>query len=293
MGARTQVIEADKQNIVPCKEYIVCEKKGFCPIDDDMTRQIYPLLRRAEIIVAATPVFFYNTTAQLKALIDRSQTLWARKYKLQLTDPGRNVRRGFMLAVGATKGKNLFEGLHLTAKYFFDAVGAKYTGSLTYRKIEHKGDMEKHPTVMADVKQAAEDLLKPLLNRKVILFAGQRDSCRSQMACAFAQFLAGDKIEALSGGQAPADKIDPQMVDVMQERKIDMAFRIPQSIEKAVSGIKPDIVVTMDQAAGPAPCSEAEIEKWTLPKPAGGNLDSFRRVRDEIEVKVKAIIGQL
>ena len=157
-----------------------------------------------------------------------------------------------MLAVGATRGRNLFEGLHLTAKYFFDAVGAKYTGGLTYREIEHKGDMAKHPTVMADVRQAAENLLTPLLSRKVILFAGQKDSIRSQMACAFTQFLAGDKIEALSGGRAPAAKIDPQMVEVMQERKIDMAFRIPQTIEKAVSGIKPDIVVAMDQAAAAA-----------------------------------------
>ena len=293
LGALTQVVEVDKQNIVPCKEYIVCEKKGFCPIDDDMTHQIYPLLRRAEIVVAATPIFFYNTTAQLKALIDRSQTLWARKYKLQLTDPGRNIRRGFMLAVGATKGKNLFEGLHLTAKYFFDAVGAQYAGSLTYRHVEHKGDMEKHPTVLADVKQAAEDLLEPLLNRKIILFAGQTDSCRSQMASAFTQFLAGDKIEALSGGQAPADKIDSKMVEVMQERKIDMAFRIPQSLEKAVSGIKPDIVVSLDQASGEALYPEAENEKWALPEPAGGDLDAIRRLRDEIESKVKTLIGRL
>lgn len=293
LGALTHVIEVDKQNIVPCKEYIVCEKKGFCPIDDDMSRQIYSLLRRAEIVVAATPVFFYNATAQLKALIDRSQTLWARKYKLQLTDPGRNIRRGFILAVGATRGKNLFEGLHLTAKYFFDAVGAKYTGSLTYREIEHKGDMAKHPTVMADVRQAAENLLTPLLSRKVILFAGQKDSIRSQMACAFTQFLAGDKIEALSGGRAPAAKIDPQMVEVMQERKIDMAFRIPQTIEKAVSGIKPEIVVAMDQAAAGAPFPEAENEKWTLPEPAGEDLDAFRRVRDEIETKVKTLINRL
>jgi len=293
LGALTHVIEVDKQNIVPCKEYIVCEKKGFCPIDDDMSRRIYPLLRRAEIVVAATPVFFYNATAQLKALIDRSQTLWARKYKLQLTDPGRNIRRGFMLAVGATRGKNLFEGLHLTAKYFFDAVGAEYTGSLTYREIEHKGDMGKHPTVMADVKQAAEDLLKPLLNRKVILFAGQNGSCRSQMACAFTQLLAGDKIEALSGGRAPAAKIDPQVVEVMQERKIDMAFRIPQTIEKAVSGIKPDIVIEMDPAAAAASFPEAENEKWILPEPAGEDLDSVRRVCDEIETKVKSLINRL
>jgi multimeric flavodoxin WrbA len=126
-GARTQVVDATHKNIIPCKEYIVCEKKGFCPIDDDMKDEIYPLLREADVIVLASPVFFYNVTAQLKALIDRSQTLWARKYKLNLTDPARNYRRGFLLSVGATKGKNLFEGIDLTAQYFFEPTGASKT----------------------------------------------------------------------------------------------------------------------------------------------------------------------
>ena len=109
------------------------KKKGFCPIDDDVRDEIYPLLRQAEVVVIATPIFFYNMTAQLKAVIDRCQTFWARKYKLKLKDPGANMRRGFLLAVGATRGKNLFEGLNLTTQYFFDAIGAQFEGSLTYR----------------------------------------------------------------------------------------------------------------------------------------------------------------
>ena len=75
LGARTHVVDVNKQNILPCRELIVCEKKGFCPIDDDMKTDVYTLLREADVIVPATPIFFYNATAQLKALIDRSQTL--------------------------------------------------------------------------------------------------------------------------------------------------------------------------------------------------------------------------
>ena len=92
-GAVTHTIEVTRRHIEACKELTVCEKKGFCPIDDDMGREIYGLLRQADIIVAASPIFFYNVTAQLKALIDRCQTLWARKYVLKLKDPGHGVRR--------------------------------------------------------------------------------------------------------------------------------------------------------------------------------------------------------
>jgi len=293
LGAKTHIIEVDKKNIVPCKEYIVCEKKGFCPIDDDMTHEIYPLLRRAEVIVAATPVFFYNATAQLKALFDRSQTLWARKYRLNLTDPGRKVRRGFLLSVGATKGKNLFEGLNLTVKYFFDAVGASFDGSLTYRRIEHAGDMQKHPTVREDVKEAVHDLLEPLLNRKKILFVCSDNAGRSQMASAFAQYLAGDKFDVICAGNKPSNTIDPVMVEAMHEKGIDMAFRKTRQIDEALSELNPDRIVTIGSREGYPMFQGITIQDWDLPDPAGKSIEVMRDVRDEIEKKVTNLIERL
>lgn len=292
VGARSHVVDVCNKDIVPCKEYIVCEKKGYCPIDDDMTNQIYPLLRQADVIVAATPVFFYNVTAQLKALIDRSQTLWARKYKLNLTDPGRNSRRGYLLSVGATKGKNLFEGLHLTAKYFFDAVGAVYTGSLTYKHIENIGDMKRHPTVLKDVEEAVADLLKPLLGRKVILFAGSKNDCRSQIASAFTQFFASDRIEAVSGGSEPAEKVNPLMVDVMKEKGIDMGFRNPMSVTGALPKQPLDWVINMGDDFSQS-ITAADQENWNIPDSSGKNIDIIRAVRDKIEKKVRTLIDKL
>lgn len=293
LGARTHIVNVDKKNIIPCKEYIVCEKKGFCPIDDDMKHQIYPLLREAEIVVAATPVFFYNATAQLKALIDRSQTLWARRYKLKLTDPGSSTRRGFLLAVGATKGKNLFEGLHLTAKYFFDAISASYDGGLTYREIEQPGDLEKHPTVLEDVKLAVNNLLQPLLARRKILFISRENACRGQMAAAFTQLLAGDKVEVLCGGSAPAEKISPVMEAVMQEKGFDMAFRRPKSIGEISDEVAPSLIITMDAGENYTAFPQVKRVVWDLPDISAKTIDLIRNVRDEIENKVSDFIQRL
>jgi len=291
LGAQVHTIEVDKKNIVPCKEYIVCEKKGFCPIDDDMKDEIYPLLRRADVVVAASPVFFYNTTAQLKALIDRTQTLWARKYRLNLTDPGRKTRRGFLVSVGATKGKNLFEGVHLTMSYFFDAIGADYAGSLTYRKIEHKGDMAKHPSVHEDVKKAAHNLLEPLLGRKKILFLCRENACRSQMASAFARYFAGDQLDVACGGSQPSDEINPVMVDAMQAKGIDMAFRKPQSIAAALTEFQPDIIITMGCGEECPLVPGAKVNDWDLPDPGGASIEFMRSIRDEIEQRVVQLIS--
>ncbi|MBN1931001.1 MAG: NAD(P)H-dependent oxidoreductase [Desulfobacterales bacterium] len=293
LGARTIIVEVDKKNIIPCKEYYICEKDGFCPIDDDMNKEIYSLLRQADLIVAATPIFFYGTTAQLKALIDRGQALWARRYKLKLNDPGRKWRRGFLLALGATKGQNLFQGVSLTAKYFFDAVGAGYEGSLTYRQIENPGDMEKHPTVHEDVEKTVKDLLEPFINRKKILFACRENACRSQMAAAFVQYVAGDKVETLSGGSSPANRINPLMVEVMQEKGMDMAFRKPKSIAEVMETDRPDMMITMGCEEQCAFIPDIKRQNWNLPDPAGKSIDFMRNVRDEIEKRVLNLIKEV
>ena len=293
LGAQTRIIEVTQKNIIPCKEYVVCERKGYCPIDDDVKIEIYPLIRQAEVVVLATPIFFFNMSAQLKALVDRCQLFWARKYKLKLTDPAKKTKRGFLLAVGASKGKSLFEGLQLTAKYFFDAIDAGFEGSLTYREIEGPRDMAKHPKVLADIEKAAADLIGPLLNRKKILFACRENACRSQMAGAFAQYLAGDKFEVINGGSQPADQVDPDMVKAMHEKGIDMAYRVPQSIESAISETTPDFIVTMGCGEECPHVPGARILDWDLPDPAGKPPELMRQVRDEIENNVKNLVKEL
>jgi arsenate reductase (thioredoxin) len=288
LGAKTQMIEVCQKKIEPCMEYILCEKKGICPIDDDMKHEIYPLLRKADVIVAATPIFFYNTTAQLKALIDRSQTLWARKYKLHLTDPNRKWRRGYTLAVGATRGKNLFEGLHLTMKYFYDAVGAEYVGSLTYREIEKPGDMERHATLRTDIQAAVGTLLEPFRGRKKILFTCRDNASLSQMASAFAQALAGDRLDVLSAGSQPAEKLNPLMIEVMQEKGVDMGFRQTASMNTMLAAEKPDRVISMGEDGAIVVPDDIPREFWRFTVPE--DLDAMRGVRDAIEAKVVAFI---
>jgi len=291
---QTALIEVTKKKIVPCLGCGYCEKKGHCITqDDDMAGEIYALLRKADAVVIASPIYFYNVTSQIKALIDRSQALWARKYKFGLTDPARNYRQGFLLAQGATRGKNLFVGVDLTAKYFFDAIGARFNGSLTYRRIENPGDMAKHPTLHKDIKEAVKGLLSPFMKRKKVLFACRENACRSQMAAAFTQYLAGDKIEVASAGSEPIEKINPDMVEVMQEKGIDMAFRKTRFLNQAISELQPDIIVTMGCSEECPVIPDVQIQDWDLSDPAGKSIEFMRTVRDEIENRVKDLVKSM
>jgi multimeric flavodoxin WrbA len=292
LGARTRLVEVDRHHILPCKEYTVCEKRGTCPIEDDMAAEIYGLLREAEFIVLASPVFFYNVTAQLKALIDRCQTLWARKYRLKLADPRRATRRGFMLAVGATAGKNLFEGLSLTAQYFCDAIDARYAGSLTYRRIEGRDDAQRHPTAGDEVRASARRLLEPLTTRHRLLFVGRGGSCAAPLAAALAQRHAGERLDVESAGSAPAAAIDPRVTALLQEKGIDIAFQRPQALATLLEHWQPATVVDLGAGAALDHGSSRRLT-WPVEIPDDPAPAALRGLYDMLETRVLALASDI
>lgn len=153
-GAEVSAVYARDLRISGCRECGACEKTGRCAIDDEM-QDIYPLLLDADVIILASPVFFYGMPSQVKALIDRCQAMWA-KTKLG-KGGGKGERResgiGYLIAVGATRGKRLFEGIKLTAIFFFDALNKDYRDGLFYKGIEGKEEIKRHADAL---KQAFE-----------------------------------------------------------------------------------------------------------------------------------------
>jgi len=147
-GAEVEKIVVDKLKIAPCREYYGCLRDGNCVIRDDMD-DIYPKLLAADVIIVASPIFFYGLTSQLKALVDRCQALWARKYILK-QDLFDSARKGAFIAVGATRGKQLFDGSILTVKYFFKTISVKYVDELLVRGVDKKGEIREHPTALSE-----------------------------------------------------------------------------------------------------------------------------------------------
>ncbi len=144
-GATTRELFACDLDIHGCLECGGCDETGECVIEDDMG-QVYPLLEAADAIVMATPIFFYGPPAQLKALIDRAQAQWNKRRLSRLAGrPEGRKRAGWLVAVGATRGKNLFDGTSLVARYFFDALDMTCEEGLLLRQVEGKGDVLKRP----------------------------------------------------------------------------------------------------------------------------------------------------
>jgi len=157
-GAGTEKIVVDRLKIEPCREYYGCLKDGNCVIRDEMDT-IYSKLLEVDGIILASPMFFYGLTAQAKALIDRSQALWARKHVLKQKPPN-GTRKGAFIAVGATKGDKLFEGSILTVRYFFNTIGVKYSDELLIRGVDKKGEIKEHVTALRAAFELGERLAR-------------------------------------------------------------------------------------------------------------------------------------
>ncbi|MDR1035988.1 MAG: flavodoxin family protein [Deltaproteobacteria bacterium] len=145
-GAQFKALSVSQLDIRGCVECGHCSEKGECAIDFDDMGQIYSAWEEAAAdakagistkIVIATPVFFYDMPSQGKAVLDRSQAFWTRRYVLGQNAEGIAGAKGFLLACGATKGKDLFMPVTLAVKYLFDAIGfPKSFPVLSFRGIE-------------------------------------------------------------------------------------------------------------------------------------------------------------
>ena len=158
-GAICNKISLFDYKISSCLELYGCQADGRCVIKDDMNK-IYPMLCESNSIILASPIFFYHVPAPIKAMIDRCQALWVKKYKLHLPISTIPNRKGIFIGVGATKGDNLFVGVKLTVKYFFDAIDVSYSKELLVRKIDEKGEIRKHPDLLEQAYELGKDITK-------------------------------------------------------------------------------------------------------------------------------------
>src|SRR4030042_4496187 len=158
-GAEVAKVLVSKLKSAPCLEIYACRKDGNCAIKDDM-QSLYKKLLEADHVILASPMFFYGVTSQAKAVIDRCQALWVRKHVLGMGKEDKRERRGMFISVGATRGAKLFDGAVLTVKYFFDAIGVKYSGDLLVRGIDNKGQIREHPAALEDAFRLGQQLVR-------------------------------------------------------------------------------------------------------------------------------------
>lgn len=127
-----------------------------------------------------------------------------------------------------------------------------------------------------------------------VLFLCVHNAGRSQMAAALLTHLAGDRVVVRSAGTAPADSINPAVIEVMAEMGIDLVASgaAPKRLTgEAVQAS--DVVITMGCGDECPFFPGTRYLDWQLDDPAGKDIDSVRAIRDQIGERVSQLVAEL
>ena len=131
-----------------------------------------------------------------------------------------------------------------------------------------------------------------MFERPDVLFVCVHNAGRSQMAAALVALRSQGRIGVRSAGSSPTEEIDPVVVEVMGELGIDLSRERPKPLtDDAVRAS--DVVITMGCGDACPIYPGKRYEDWELEDPAGRDVDTVRRIRDEIDVRVTRLVGEL
>jgi arsenate reductase len=123
-----------------------------------------------------------------------------------------------------------------------------------------------------------------------VLFVCVHNAGRSQMAAALLERKGGDRVRVRSAGSEPADRLNPAVVEAMSEMGIDITAERPKRLEEDMVRVS-DVVITMGCGDACPIYPGKRYEDWELEDPSGKDLETVRRIRDEISDRVDGLLS--
>jgi protein-tyrosine-phosphatase len=125
-----------------------------------------------------------------------------------------------------------------------------------------------------------------------VLFVCLHNAGRSQMSAALFERAAEGRHEALSAGTTPAERVHPEVVEVMRELGIDLSDRVPRKLTRELAE-QADVVVTMGCGDACPYIPGKRYIDWDLADPSGRPIDEVRATRDAIATRVAELASEL
>jgi len=125
-----------------------------------------------------------------------------------------------------------------------------------------------------------------------VLFVCAHNAGRSQMAAGLVKLRSGGRIHVRSAGSAPGEVINPAVVEAMEELGVDLSEEFPKPLTDEVVRAA-DVVITMGCGDACPIFPGKRYEDWVLDDPAGQDIETVRRIRDELDTRVTALTSEL
>jgi arsenate reductase len=125
-----------------------------------------------------------------------------------------------------------------------------------------------------------------------VLFVCVHNAGRSQMAAGLVKLRSRGRVHVRSAGSAPGEKVNPAVVEAMEELGVDMSEEFPKPLTDEVVRAA-DVVITMGCGDACPIYPGKKYEDWVLDDPEGQTLATVRRIRDELDARVTQLIEEL
>jgi len=129
-------------------------------------------------------------------------------------------------------------------------------------------------------------------DRPEVLFVCVHNAGRSQMAAALLELRSEGRVVVRSAGSEPAEELNPVVVEAMAELGVDLRGERPKRLTDDTVRAA-DVVVTMGCGDACPIYPGKRYEDWELEDPAGKDLKAVRRIRDQIDRRVRALVAEL
>ena len=163
-GCTVEKIEIASLDFQSCMEMLFCKDHDTCIMDDDM-QQLYPKFKDMDALIIATPVMTMGIPGKLKSMMDRFQVFFMAKYirkKPFISKERRAERKGLFICISGMNIPEVFVGVKLTVKAFFDIIDCQYTDELLINDMDTVRDVMAHPALLEVAYQKGYTLGKSL-----------------------------------------------------------------------------------------------------------------------------------
>ena len=149
-GLKYEIVDINRLKIHPCIACDKCAPSGKCVYHDD-GEMLIKKVKKADMILAASPVYFTGVPAPLKAFIDRNQAVWNSSYAKKT----KNKKPRIIILTEGHKKSKYFIGAESEIRSLFAVNNIKTTAVIKIKSMDHEGAVLKNKRAMEKLQQAA------------------------------------------------------------------------------------------------------------------------------------------
>lgn len=161
-GGDVEKVILKKLNFRSCMGCNKCHKTGVCIVKDDLTPLLEKIMK-TDVLALSSPIYSMGITSELKALIDRGQYLWARKFvlrSLEFSAEHIKLHKGIFISTAGQDTDAVFLGAYPVLTAFFNDFGIDYYENITAKGMDRWGGIEGHPDALKDAESKGAEIVK-------------------------------------------------------------------------------------------------------------------------------------